>query len=1779
MSVQVSNDKLVHLNKGRGHFLFNGFLDSMTASKLTNEEKNNIILDTIGMSKLNQIDALSRGDVKLMRDTVAREYNDKLVAALETGITEKQFNELTNYYTNEFDSWVGRGYQPLAVTDTRFERLHTMLNSEQTMLVLMDIGADGYSIPYEKTPFLAGDARELYDLEKREKELPASQRQLVISDVGTLLNDEELFSKGARNSRTSFLIAPYITKVNEIVRDKEGVADTSKYYVENARNFLAEQRKKNEENRRDKKANQKPSQKPFRTVPRRTNLHKAEFEYLYEDTSLANSEQSPKAIKQVENFLGGLISQSDMKELNTTMSFLDYSYSPEVMNRARGTLGHLFDAGIEYTVNSSSKYPHQLVARLEDGTGAEIRVLDKNEYEKLIGRVYTREGSFFYFKQGNEDTWSPENPYAIIDYVSGVSANTGYFPTMTKNEQKKSSQIYLDSVSRPVNFHPIIERMNSTSFRTTGAAEAALRDSIDTARMLFKEQLLHDDVEENNTELIDIQTALFVRIKEEDETLFEISKSNPELNYTVASDELREKLINEVVDAEIGSYENGFHLGRVTEYNRKISSFNPSERILTALKHVQYDVDNKIRGTDFATQTLKDRMITFDKSSAKLVGDKTLSPFNQEVMEHTLAELKNLGILGVSAKTGEYDTTLEPMVAMDKNGVMRWQGVRVISAVKNNPVFERVSSDIGQIFEPNEEGIIETKYNSGVNYGLIPGYQGHFQYSNISKPRMERFRATGMNQLMKRKISSKLREQVMRPRSSVSNRIQLGSDATALNKLYQGDVYAQRIDLDWYKTSTLSKEVKNKIIKTLSGRIRLNNSYGANATTFSVSERGNTRATDAAATISATVDHKNLRELLPDYNGYFDKTMTGTNYNQGLANYLAEGAVVNEDGSVTPAPLDENGEPTKAPLMDLDYFKYAKHNAWDRNQMASSQLTTAHGVDKARTALMTFGGWNMEDAYVVSKEFAERNMIPSVETGELRPLMIGDKISDFGGNKGIISLIIDRAMSADDAEKEQLTKEVAIMKANPDLDVIGSPYSMISRHNAGVILEMQESIKPVYDENGEMMAESGELNIIITNQQVDKKSQTYSQDDLALGRGRKFSSQLGWGMNELGADNLVKEVFQYNDNSWAVLREYLIVAGYDMEADGTLRVGYKSHGAEVRNQFEVNSKIQTDEFLKSINIKGGMLKLPFELDSVSKKSTDTISILDASTRSTTVLINEEQKDHRYTKYYGEIYRNSLIYMDAERLGNEAAMDNAKKNAQRSFTHLQKSVVQDKLGGMNGETSKHSFIRENLMSKKLPNTATSVISPDPRLPIGEISVSQDVHDTLGVKGNEKVLIHRDPVLRGGAARGVSTKVDKRLTGIAISPLITDSNDADFDGDTFGVTKAQTKAGQKDIDEKIAVEHHLIDKDSEEERAFLNLSMDVLSGALHAGIIKHPNADDEDALSPKQQLNQLFLDAAKLEPREKAVKEINRLKDVCLREGGFGSAGVYLSSKEKMHESFKKMVNDGAKGSPKALAMYMKYYNNEVTEQDTLDTQYATGAKSDFTGVAGTFSQNLMKSLRDTNPRIALETTYVITQGTLQIKHDAERGRKLDEILNHDLRGLLNGQSIDDKKRKSPLTKEQFKEEMRIVYNDKLEVDLREDTLNDLAELLSSDGYTVAGVERISHKLASPIDKIAYNGGLKAIHELAVQGVSLNQGDKSSLIVPKTIKTADETTILAKKGTQDKVGRANKESELEEVFKKSRAEAKEIMERQQEIKREEIRKHERMKGQLSSIGLQL
>ena len=278
--------------------------------------------------------------------------------------------------------------------------------------------------------------------------------------------------------------------------------------------------------------------------------------------------------------------------------------------------------------------------------------------------------------------------------------------------------------------------------------------------------------------------------------------------------------------------------------------------------------------------------------------------------------------------------------------------------------------------------------------------------------------------------------------------------------------------------------------------------------------------------------------LIDGTKGYFDPEATSSGKTQGSSRYLVESASVNPDGTIKPGVAGD-----RTPIFNDNFLKdYSKFNPFDRNQMVFSNLMRAYCITApVGTALMTCGGWNMEDAFVVSREFADKYQVPNNHPnkkypGPLRPLMVGDKMLDRGGNKGVISVIIDRKHKVKD---ESLSELWEIFKDNPKLHVIASPYSGLSRFNGATARELMKKSSGLKYHGKTYANCMGEARYIITRQFADVKTKIYSEQKYKTGRSRQASAQLSWALCSKDAREMLRCLYKEGERAKQDLKDVI----------------------------------------------------------------------------------------------------------------------------------------------------------------------------------------------------------------------------------------------------------------------------------------------------------------------------------------------------------------------------------------------------------------------------------------------------------------------------------------------------------------------------------------------------------------------------------------------------------------------------------------------------------------
>lgn len=712
----------------------------------------------------------------------------------------------------------------------------------------------------------------------------------------------------------------------------------------------------------------------------------------------------------------------------------------------------------------------------------------------------------------------------------------------------------------------------------------------------------------------------------------------------------------------------GFNPEKVAQYVATSDS-NGVQKNYDYIRHMLSRLEDDysqdyIKGDTYIGDEIKKDLLKFD--SSKVVGSFTLAatydaqnhrfrdgvfdnaeyaaftdkPVTLDMMKHTAESLIRSGVDPNTVR-----------LAIDENGIIQYEGIQTVAKHPDAQLdyrqvfdrrielpdgYERLTGQIGQIFEPDEYGAIHTRYAVPDGKVLIPGYDAYLVDNDPEDPKScrERLRLSNWEHQMKQAITKEIHQAAF----SIKAEYEFTPNGTSLNRVYR-HTYDTTFDEKDYE-ARLPRDPKNptpeeqtfiNCIETLKGRCRFPNAYGDGSTTMAQSMLEHPTREEAIAYdyyYSDLNDNRNLRVLDNEYDGIFDADASGTAKTQGIVRYLVEGAKVdNTTGTVSGVDYDTNGPLPQCALMSDDLFRNKDFNTWDRRLMAFTQtLTALHTPRKVGAAMFNIDGWNIEDGYVVSKKFAEQYAIDSIQTDEngnpiKRPLIIQDKLSDFNGNKGVISTVVDpdlysetvrdnlqidrtRDTSGIDIEDPSLTETyvnlpgyvfgeeqalhvtfnpkskdshamqaahqiqkaldvdgmdnvMRVFKDNPDLDIVMAPYSGMSRFNGGSIVSLSEDPHDLVLNGETIKGGMGRMDFIVVDMPADVKTHIYSEEAIKEGKGRKASGQLAWALQSKGATAILHEFYGSNQSAMDDLREYMIATGLDLDETGKPVVGYR----------------------------------------------------------------------------------------------------------------------------------------------------------------------------------------------------------------------------------------------------------------------------------------------------------------------------------------------------------------------------------------------------------------------------------------------------------------------------------------------------------------------------------------------------------------------------------------------------------------------------------------------
>lgn len=778
--------------------------------------------------------------------------------------------------------------------------------------------------------------------------------------------------------------------------------------------------------------------------------------------------------------------------------------------------------------------------------------------------------------------------------------------------------------------------------------------------------------------------------------------------------------------------------------------------LLRALKAVQKSGSAyEITGDGFAENGFKDKLINYDATPVYDKDGNQLYPKNINPASKDYDKLSDFWKnIGNAVNSGLSETGVNvSSINVDRNGIIHYEGSRHIGSRKVSKAGNNVIGNIGQVFEPEpqsvkedgspnlKEGLIETKFNSGNNYYIAPGYEAYITPpvgDDVDKDYIKRTVCRGYEQIMTDVIKSTLRHDVIADNNY--------DNVSGLNRVYH-HLYGTKHPLNFEEQMIQEgKDVSmaKAILDTERRRVSYDKVY-VDGTNMLAETEAKKKADKMNRGYNVYLDCVHTNIAIPKAEmskGYFDQYATGTGLNQGRVRYLTSDSKVDtETGRIIP------GEKLTCPLMEHPDFQYAMYNPPDRLNMsfmnALNQSSTARGNDVTSdgkkidpigvgTASMSLGGFTQDDAVVVSKKFAEKNMIRGKD-GEMRALKIEDKLCDHSGNKGVISYIADpdrdpsfyehKSLRDDMSEKERAeaikynnTRDMYkriddIYRNNPSLDIICAPYTAPSRMNGGTARELIASQEKAHEaglpttlkfEGKEYSGSIGYTPWIVTDMPVDEKTHLYDTEG-----GRKASGQLVWGLAEAGADKVIDEIYKYNDEPTIKARELMLAVGLDMSQTGEFHRLYQPHivgtdengkpvyeqrnEVSVKDAFDENKdatgklhgKNYNEAFSKALNEDGGFMKLPFpvkmatgdmtpeKLDENGKPTGEyMLPILAGKYRSGRETVDNKLMVHEFTTNYKDIWDSAGRYLEAKRLYDEALANGEAASIQKQSENMQ-----------------------------------------------------------------------------------------------------------------------------------------------------------------------------------------------------------------------------------------------------------------------------------------------------------------------------------------------------------------------------------------------------------------------------------------------------------------------------------------------------------------------------
>ncbi len=685
-----------------------------------------------------------------------------------------------------------------------------------------------------------------------------------------------------------------------------------------------------------------------------------------------------------------------------------------------------------------------------------------------------------------------------------------------------------------------------------------------------------------------------------------------------------------------------------------------------------------------------------------------------------------------------------------------------------------------------------------------------------------------------------------------------------------------------------------------------------------------------------------LTMLDEDAAGVIDPYGTSNGRNLGMIFYLTKDAVINPDGTITPGQsrFSEIGEIIDACHADRDNF--------NRNQMSFNAMLTSLDVMKPNVFIGEFGMWNMEDALVLTN-----NMNGTIK--------VGDKLEDFHGNKGTVSVILGD-LTEEQVKERHLENAIQFMKDNPDIDVIASPSSIASRLNMGIVYEgLDGDTFDVTLPDGTTVENGGtQLTYMRLAQTAEHKSKDYGIE----GDGRRYSTLFRYALTAKVGD-LYKEGF---------ISEEVRNRHIDEVAATFERLGVS---------FNDDKKLLSEG---NVNL---------FVDAPVTVSVDTFEYMNPSAIRLSLM--NQMRDNKINIDLGDMQLNSRFFdgpiQDSQghnvlpiRVNADGTIPYRYIDIFRELACGSEDKIQaayDKFSGIDYKnlTDKNNLLKNIDTMTFTTGARTTVIVPDPS--IGLNDVRSNVEDT-------RVVVHRDPAIQCGNVLSMNNVGGAAPNVLHTNPLMINMQDGDYDGDTEG------ENAYKNINLSEEKKQELFEKSNVTER--VNYYGEVklnTDSADFVGIAKANGMDISDIT---------FADG-------KSSEELVALVEAKTRQlldspKSYGAYPISFTDEQSAKNSLCKLADDGIKGKRVDMERYL---DSGYTKEENQALAKALIAKSEWTGLAGATTNKLISHLQDNHNdilRSAMDLSYSMTQSCLQMKKSAEKLPIIDSGIKT-MKQVLNG----------------------------------------------------------------------------------------------------------------------------------------------------------------------------